>query len=69
VIDDGPGVPPEKEGLLFNTLTTMPHGHLGPGLALARRLVGLHGGRISAGNRPGDGFRVEVTLPPEPPGG
>jgi signal transduction histidine kinase len=69
VLDDGSGVPPEKEGLLFNTLTSMPHGHLGPGLALARRLVALHGGRITAANRPEGGFRVVVTLPPEPPGG
>jgi signal transduction histidine kinase len=68
VIDNGPGVPPDKEGLLFNLLTTAPHGHLGPGLALARRIVELHGGRISAGNRDG-GFRVEVTLPSEPPDG
>jgi signal transduction histidine kinase len=67
VTDDGPGVPPDKEGLLFNALTTTPHGHLGPGLALARRLVTLHGGRISAGNRPGGGFRAEVTLPAGPP--
>jgi signal transduction histidine kinase len=69
VIDDGPGVPADKEGLLFNMLTTTPHGHLGPGLALARRLVGLHGGRVSAGNRPEGGVRVEVTLPSEPPDG
>jgi signal transduction histidine kinase len=67
VIDDGPGVPADKVELLFNPLTTTPHGHLGPGLALARRLVTLHGGRISAGNQPGGGFRVEATLPAEPP--
>jgi signal transduction histidine kinase len=69
VIDDGPGVSADKEGLLFNQLTTTPHGHLGPGLALARRLVGLHGGRVSAGNRPEGGFRVEVTLPTGPAAG
>jgi signal transduction histidine kinase len=67
IIDDGPGVPPDKEGLLFNLLTTTPHGHLGPGLALARRIAVLHGGRVVAGNRPEGGFRVEVTLPREPP--
>ena len=67
ITDDGPGVPPDKTELLFNVLTTMPHGHLGPGLALARRIVGLHGGRISANNRREGGFRVELTLPPEPP--
>jgi signal transduction histidine kinase len=69
ITDDGPGVPPDKQGLLFNLLTTTPHGHLGPGPALARRIVGMHGGRVSAGNRPEGGFRVEMTLPPEPPAG
>jgi signal transduction histidine kinase len=69
ISDDGPGVPPDKEGLLFNLLTTTPHGHLGPGLALARRIVGMHGGRVGASNRPGGGFRVELALPPEPPAG
>jgi signal transduction histidine kinase len=69
ITDDGPQVPADKEALLFNLLTTTPHGHLGPGLALARRIVGMHGGRVSAGNRPGGGFRVEMTLLPEPPAG
>jgi signal transduction histidine kinase len=69
VTDDGPGVPADRAGMLFNVLTTTPHGHLGPGLALARRLAELHGGRITAANRPEGGFRVEVTLPPRPPAG
>jgi signal transduction histidine kinase len=67
VTDDGPGVPKDKEVLLFNVLTTTPHGHLGPGLALARRLVEMHGGRITAGNQAAGGFRVDVALPGEPP--
>ncbi len=69
ISDDGPGVPPDKQDLLFNLLTTTPHGHLGPGLALARRIAELHGGAVSAGNVGGGGFRVEVTLPPQPPAG
>jgi signal transduction histidine kinase len=69
IVDDGPGVPPERAGQLFNLLTTTPHGHLGPGLALARRVVELHGGRVTAGNRKEGGFRVELTLPPKPPEG
>jgi signal transduction histidine kinase len=67
VLDDGPGVPPERTDLLFNPLTTTPHGHLGPGLALARRLVLMQGGRVTAGNRPDGGFRVAVVLPAAPP--
>jgi signal transduction histidine kinase len=68
VTDDGPGVPPDKIELLFNPLTTTPHGHLGPALCLAQRLAELHGGRITAGNQPDGGFRAEVTLPRESPG-
>ncbi len=66
VFDDGPGVPQDKEDLLFNVLTTTPHGHLGPGLALARRLVLMHGGEITAGNEADLGFAVKLTLPVEP---
>ena len=69
VVDDGPGVPPDKQDLLFNLLSTTPHGHLGPGLALAQRLATLHGGRITAGNLAEGGFRVAVTLPVDPPSG
>jgi signal transduction histidine kinase len=66
VTDDGPGVAPNKEKLLFNAFTTTPHGHLGPGLALVRRLIELHGGQVTAGNQPG-GFRVAVKIPTAPP--
>jgi signal transduction histidine kinase len=69
ISDDGPGVPADKQGLLFNMLTTTPHGHLGPALALARRLVGLHGGQVAADNVAAGGFRVELTFPPSPPAG
>jgi signal transduction histidine kinase len=65
VTDDGPGVAPNKEKLLFNAFTTTPHGHLGPGLALVRRLIELHGGQVNAGNLP-EGFRVEVKIPTAP---
>jgi signal transduction histidine kinase len=66
VLDDGPGVPPERRDRLFDAQTTVPTGHLGPGLALVRRLVLLHGGSIRASNRIEGGFRVDVVLPPEP---
>src|SRR5262249_31061006 len=69
VTDDGPGVPKDKEVLLSNVLSRRRHGHLGPGRARARRLVGLPGGRITAGNQAGGGFRVDVALPAEPPAG
>lgn len=67
VTDDGPGLPDEYEQHLFRPFFTTKAGHLGLGLALARKLVHLHGGRISAGNRAEGGFRVHMVFPEEPP--
>jgi PAS domain S-box-containing protein len=49
VIDDGPGVPPqacERIFKLFQTLTATERGNSGIGLALTKRLIEVHGGRI-----------------------
>ena len=49
VIDDGPGVPPqarERIFKLFQTLTSTERGNSGIGLALSKRLIEVHGGRI-----------------------
>jgi len=67
VTDDGRGVPAEQTSQLFSPLSTTRHGHLGVGLALVDKLVRLHGGRVTADNVPGGGFRVTVILPHEPP--
>jgi signal transduction histidine kinase len=68
ISDDGPGVNPEQDGQLFTPFFTTRPGHTGLGLALARKLVLLHGGRITAGNSAGGGFHAQVILPIEPPG-
>ncbi|HET8870559.1 MAG TPA: PAS domain-containing sensor histidine kinase [Aquabacterium sp.] len=49
VIDDGPGVPSTAKTRifkLFQTLTASQRGNAGIGLALTKRLVEVHGGRI-----------------------
>jgi PAS domain S-box-containing protein len=57
VIDEGPGIDPEFLPFLFeafrqdDSTTTRHHGGLGLGLAIARRILELHGGSISAANR------------------
>jgi signal transduction histidine kinase len=67
VSDDGPGVPAEQIENLFVPFQLSRHVPTTLGLALAHKLVLLHGGRIDAENLPGGGFRVRVVLPREPP--
>ena len=67
VRDNGPGVPREAHDRvfqLFRTLAPDPSGSNGIGLALAKRLVLAHGGRISLdSNEPARGITVRVWWP------
>ncbi|HLN31423.1 MAG TPA: HAMP domain-containing sensor histidine kinase [Gemmataceae bacterium] len=63
IIDDGPGLPEDQLEYLFTPFFTRRHGHAGLGLALARKLVTLQGGEITAENVPDGGFRVCVSFP------
>lgn len=63
VADTGPGVPAELRGRVFEAFfTTRPRG-TGLGLAVARRIVEAHGGRIEVGERGGGGALFTVRLP------
>jgi two-component system nitrogen regulation sensor histidine kinase GlnL len=63
VVDDGPGVPEAMLPRLFTPFaTSKPHG-TGLGLAVSRRIVEAHGGRIEVRNRPGGGAEATVYLP------
>jgi signal transduction histidine kinase len=72
VEDDGPGVDPTYLEQTFEPFVQAPAQHDAPqpgtglGLTLTREFVALHGGRITATNRPGGGIRFEVVLPDEP---
>lgn len=63
VDDDGPGLPPGFPPGIRPFYTTRPGG-LGLGLALARKIVLLHGGSLELTGRASGGARVEVRLPP-----
>ena len=69
VTDDGPGVPAEIRGQLFEPGASTKTGGWGIGLALARRIVEQqHGGRVSF--HPGDAGKGSVFVlefPPAPP--
>jgi len=71
VSDTGIGIKDEDMGKLFRTFqqldmgTTRKYGGAGLGLAITKQLVELHGGRIWAQSRYGEGITVTFTLPIE----
>jgi two-component system sensor histidine kinase ChvG len=66
--DDGPGIPSEHLGRVFDRFFTYRPGedrahHTGLGLSLALALARAQGGSLAADNRPGGGARFVLTLP------
>ncbi len=67
VCDRGPGVPEAELATLFEPFVRSAHreagGGYGLGLAITRRAVNAHGGRVTAANRTGGGLCVTLRLP------
>lgn len=63
VRDYGPGVPAGEEERIFAPFFTTRVRGTGLGLAVARRIVELHGGRLSARNHPGGGAEFLAVVP------
>ncbi len=69
VWDTGIGIKEEDKGKLFNAFQQLDSGMekryqgTGLGLALSKRLVEMHGGRIWVEGEPGKGSRFSFTLP------
>ncbi len=61
--DDGPGLDPEARRRIFDPFFTTKTKGTGLGMAIARRIVEAHGGRISVGEGDAPGAEVLVTLP------
>ena len=67
VIDTGPGIPPEKHAEIFRPYVTGRKGGSGLGLAVTRRIVEEHSGRIYLFSEPGNGSDFVVRLPIDGP--
>jgi signal transduction histidine kinase len=63
VSDRGPGFPPESTGKLFTPFFTTRRGGTGLGLSIAQHIAILHGGTISAENRPEGGASFTIWIP------
>jgi PAS domain S-box-containing protein len=63
ISDDGPGIPAAIRSRLFEPFFTTKHQGTGLGLALAKRVVELHGGDIRIVCPEGGGTTVVIELP------
>jgi two-component system sensor histidine kinase BaeS len=76
VVDTGPGIPAEKLRFVFDRFFRIDDARTsgeetsgtGLGLAIVKAIVELHGGSVSADNRPGGGAVFRVTLAPSDDG-
>ena len=69
VEDDGPGVPPEiRDKIFLPYFTTKPEGN-GIGLAIANKVVRVHGGHLTLEPKSGRGSRFVAVLPGHAAGG
>ena len=65
VQDNGPGLNAEQRQRIFDPFFTTKTKGTGLGMAIAKRIIEAHGGRISVGPAP-EGAEIVITLPREP---
>jgi signal transduction histidine kinase len=61
--DDGPGIPAELEGRLFELFASAKKGGTGLGLAICKKIVDEHHGHITCTSEAGKGTTFHVVLP------
>lgn len=68
VIDNGSGIPPDDVPQIFTPFySNKGHRGTGLGLAVAKKVVEEHHGKIEVASKPGSGSTFTVTLPALPP--
>jgi signal transduction histidine kinase len=65
VSDSGPGIDAKTRDRIFHPFFSTKTNGTGLGLAVCRKIVEAHGGKISADSAPGRGAVFTVILPPE----
>ena len=63
IADNGPGIPEELQGRLFDPFVTTKSTGTGLGLAIVERIAAAHGGAIEAQNCPEGGAAFTLCLP------
>ncbi|SKA41556.1 Cache domain-containing protein [Enhydrobacter aerosaccus] len=69
VVDTGPGIAPADQARIFDEFqqvdnsSTRKKGGTGLGLSISRKIVELHGGRITVESEPGKGSTFKITIP------
>jgi len=66
VSDNGPGIPLETRGRIFEPYVTSKPQGTGLGMAIAFRIVTEHGGELEAAEQPGGGATIRFRLPAAP---
>ena len=66
VIDNGPGIPSEEQGIIWSPFFTTKESGTGLGLALSRKAIEAHGGRIELLSDPRTGSEFVLTFPKDP---
>jgi signal transduction histidine kinase len=65
VCDNGPGIPADRLGRLFEPFYTTKAAGMGMGLPVSKTIIEAHGGKLTAENRPAGGacfcFTLQVT--------
>src|SRR5262249_36233512 len=67
VRDNGPGLTPEQRQRIFEPFYTTKTKGTGLGMAIAKRIVDAHGGRIEVGPGSDRGAEILITSPREAP--
>jgi signal transduction histidine kinase len=63
LLDNGPGLTAESRARIFEPFFTTKTRGTGLGMAISRRIVEAHGGRIAVGQDHGPGAEILITLP------